>query len=206
MISVNEAKAIVRNTIEPLAPVTVALKDAFGLVLASDVYASFDIPAFNQSAMDGYAFRFEDLGREKLEIAGEVPAGFDGTFENLPGKAVRIFTGAPVPAGADTVVMQEKVRVVNNEISILDEGLVRGTNVRPKGAEIEAGALGLKAKTLLSPAGIGFLAGIGLSEVTVYPKPAVTIIVTGKELQQPGKPLLPGQVYESNSLTVKAAL
>lgn len=207
MISVNEAKDIVRNNIQPLPPVTVALKDAFGLVLAEDIYASFDIPAFNQSAMDGYAFRFEDLENSgKLQIAGEVQAGVEKSFADLSNKAIRIFTGAPVPEGVDTIVMQEKVTVTGNEISILDEQLVKGTNVRPKGAEIKAGALGLEAKTFLSPAAIGFLAGIGLSEVKVYPKPTVTIIVTGKELQQPGKPLQPGQVYESNSLTVKAVL
>jgi len=207
MISVSEAKDIVRNNIEPLAPITVPLQQAAGLVLGEDVYAAVDIPAFNQSAMDGYAFAFEDYSVAKLlQIAGEVPAGVDINFENLAGKAVRIFTGAPVPSAADTVVMQEKTRVENNQLIIFDEQLAKGTNVRRKGSEIAAGALGLQNGTFLSPAAIGFLAGIGMSELKVYRKPTVILIVTGKELQQSGKPLGAAQIYESNSLTVKAAL
>ncbi|HEX8356202.1 MAG TPA: gephyrin-like molybdotransferase Glp [Segetibacter sp.] len=207
MISVSEAKAIIQANVQPLPPVIVPLQQAFGLVLASDVYASFDIPAFRQSAMDGYAFSFADvISGQKLKIAGEVPAGVHRSFNDLSRKAVRIFTGAPVPDGADTVVMQEKVTVEEDGILILDQQLEKGTNVRPKGAEIKAGELGLAAGTFLFPAAIGFLAGIGLSQVEVFPKPSVTILVTGKELQQPGKSLQPGQVYESNSLTIKAAL
>ncbi|WP_018610867.1 gephyrin-like molybdotransferase Glp [Segetibacter koreensis] len=207
MISVSEAKNIVRTNTEPLIAVTVPLQQASGLVLAENIYASVDIPAFNQSAMDGYAFAFGDYSAaNKLQIAGEVPAGVDVNFENLVGKAVRIFTGAPVPKGADTVVMQEKTAVENNRLLVLDEQLVQGSNVRQKGSEIAAGALGLKKGTFLSPAAIGFLAGIGVAQLNVYPKPAVTLIVTGKELQQPGKPLQAAQVYESNSLTLRAAL
>ena len=207
MISVSEAKNIVRTNTEPLIPVTVPLQQAAGLVLAEDIFASVDIPAFNQSAMDGYAFAFGDYSAANtLQIAGEVPAGVSVNFENVAGKAVRIFTGAPVPKGADTVVMQEKTTVENNCLLILDEQLVQGSNVRQKGSEIKAGALGLQKGTFLSPAAIGFLAGIGVAQLKVYPKPAVTLIVTGKELQQPGKPLQAAQVYESNSLTLRAAL
>ena len=207
MISVSEAKDIIRNTIELLPPATIPLQQAAGYVLAADIYASFDIPAFPQSAMDGYAFSFNDYKYgEQLEIAGEVPAGIEKAFNDLSGKAVRIFTGAPVPQGTDTIVMQEKVTVENANILILDDQLVKGSNVRPKGSEIEAGALALPSRSFLSPAALGFLAGIGVSEVVVYPKPRITIIVTGKELQKPGRSLLPGQVYESNSITVKAAL
>ena len=207
MISVSEAKHIIRNNIESLTPVTVDLQNAFGLVLAEDVFATVDIPAFNQSSMDGYAFIYADFKDGKmLEIAGEVPAGATKTFENVTGKAVRIFTGAPVPAGADTVVMQEKVTAENNTLTILDDQIAEGNNVRPVGAEIKSGELALQKETFLSPAAVGFLAGIGVSEVKVFPAPTVTIIVTGNELQQPGKPLQPGQVYDSNSLTLKAAL
>lgn len=207
MISVSEAKQIIQNNIEPLPPVIINLCDAAGLVLAEDIFASIDIPAFNQSSMDGYAFVFQDFEEGKrLEIAGEMPAGANKTFENLAGKAVRIFTGAPVPAGADTVVMQEKVIVENNSLVIDDKQLTKGSNVRPVGAEIKSGELALQAETFLSPAAIGFLAGIGVSQVKVFPVPTVTIIVTGNELQQPGNPLQPGQVYESNSLMLKAAL
>lgn len=207
MISVNEAKDIVRNNIEPLSEVIVPLQQASGYVLAEDIYASIDIPAFRQSAMDGYAFSFNDYrSGQRLEIIGEVPAGVDKAFEDLSYKAIRIFTGAPVPEGADTVVMQEKVAVENRKLLILDEQLAEGSNVRPKGSEIEAGALALPSGSFLSPAALGFLTGIGVSEAKVYARPRITIIVTGKELQTPGKPLQPGQVYESNSTTIKAAL
>lgn len=207
MISVNEAKDIIRNNIEPLTSVTIPLQQASGYVLAEDIYASIDIPAFPQSAMDGYAFSFSNYkSGQRLEIAGEVPAGVNKTFDSLSQKAIRIFTGAPVPDGADTVVMQEKVAVENKELLILDEQLVKGSNVRLKGSEIESGALALPSGSFLLPAALGFLAGIGVSEVKVVSKPRVTIIVTGKELQNPGKPLLPGQVYESNSITIKAVL
>ena len=207
MISVTEAKQIVRNNIKPLAPVIVPLENAAGLVLAEDIYASIDIPAFNQSSMDGYAFRFEDFIKDKnFEIAGEVPAGEFKNFDNLIGKAVRIFTGAPVPRGLDTVVMQEKTTITNKNIAILDNQIIQGNNVRPVGAEIKAGSLALKTGAFLSPAAIGFLAGIGVSQAGIFPKPAATIIVTGNELQKPGQQLQPGQVYESNSYALKAAL
>src|SRR5215210_1685589 len=207
MISVDEAKDIVRSNIEPLPPVTIPLEQASGYVLFEDIYASIDIPSFPQSSMDGYAFSFNDYrSGKRLEIAGEVPAGVNRAFGNLSDKVIRIFTGAPVPEGADTVVMQEKVAVENTSLFILDEQLAKGSNVRPKGSEIKAGALALASGTFLSPAALGFLAGIGISEVKVYAKPRITIIVTGKELQAPGKPLLAGQVYESNSITIKAVL
>lgn len=207
MISVTEAKQIIRDNIKPLTPVAVALQDAAGLVLAEDVFASIDIPAFNQSSMDGYAFIYNDFAAGKtLEVAGQAPAGVHKIFENLTGKAVRIFTGAPVPDGADTVVMQEKVKILTKNLIIEDAQIIKGSNVRPVGAEIKSGELALKKETFLSPAAIGFLAGIGVSEVKVFPKPSVTIIVTGKELQQIGNALLPGQVYDSNSFMIKAAL
>jgi len=207
MISVSEAKQSILNNIEPLTPVTIALQEAAGLVLAEDVFAFIDIPAFNQSSMDGYAFRYQDFAQAKtLEITGEVAAGVNTTFEDLTGKAVRIFTGAPVPEGADTVVMQEKVKTNNKSLLIEDGQIIKGSNVRPAGAEIKSGGLALKKGTFLSPAAIGFLAGIGVSKVKVFPKPTVTIIVTGKELQQPGMQLQPGQVYDSNSFMIKAAL
>ena len=207
MISVTEAKQIIQNNIEPLTPAAVALQDAAGLVLSEDVFASVDIPAFIQSSMDGYAFKFADFAQGKtLEITGEVPAGVNKSFEDLTGKTVRIFTGAPVPEDADTVVMQEKVKVLNKSLLIEDEQIVKGNNVRPVGAEIKSGDLALKKETFLFAAALGFLAGIGVSQVRAFPKPAVTIIVTGRELQQIGNPLQPGQVYDSNSLMIKAAL
>jgi len=207
MISVDEAKQIIREEVKALSPVQQNLTQSVGLVLAADVYATLDIPAFNQSSMDGYAFSFARWQlNTSLQIEGEVAAGSSETNAYSPEKVVRIFTGAAVPEGTDTVVMQEKVVVENRRLIIQDDKLKQGGNVRLKGSEIKTGELALAAGTLLSPAAIGFLAGMGITTVEVYPKPLVSIIVTGKELQQPGQPLQHGQVYESNSAMLTAAL
>lgn len=207
MISVTEARKIISENIPAPEPVTLPISDAAFLVLAEDIYASMDIPAFPQSSMDGYAFSFNDWQKnKKLKIVGEVAAGSSESFRLPAGNAVRIFTGAAVPPGADTVVMQEKVKTDNGEIIIEDENLKPGNNVRPKGSEIKAGTLALQKDSTLSPAAIGFLAGMGITDVKVYPNPSISIIITGNELQQPGKPLQYGQVYESNSFALKAVL
>ncbi len=178
---------------------------ASGKVLAEDVWATIDIPAFEQSSMDGYAIRFADKNLP-LIVTGEMAAGTTQQLIMKKGEAARIFTGAPVPDGADTVVMQEKVQVEKGRLTIEDATLKQGSNVRGKGAEVAAGSLAVQKGTLLSPAAIGFLAGIGVTKVQVYPAPLVTVIVTGNELQSPGTPLLRGQVYESNSFSLRAAL
>ena len=207
MISVFEAKKIVDENVSPLQPVTLKLQASPGLTLAENIYAATDIPAFPQSSMDGYAFSFNDWKKnKKLKIVGEVAAGNNDRLDLSPGNAVRIFTGAAVPAGTDTVIMQEKIKTQNGELIIEDETLQPGNSVRPKGSEIKAGALALEKGSILSPAAIGFLAGIGISEVKVYPNPSISIIITGNELQQPGQLLQYGQVYESNSFALKAIL
>jgi molybdopterin molybdotransferase len=207
MISVTEAKNIIRANAKALEPVTVPLQQAAGKVLAADVYALTDIPAFNQSAMDGYAFSFEGWQLHKtLNIHGEVPAGEAALFLLEKNQAARVFTGAPVPSGADTVVMQEKAAANDNQLYIQDDQLQTGHNVRLKGSEIKAGELVLSKGQRLSPSAIGFLATTGVAEVTIYPSPVVSIIVTGNELQQPGQPLTHGQVYECNSYQLNAVL
>ena len=206
MISVAEAKKIISDNVQALTPVSTPLKQAAGLTLAEDVFASIDIPAFPQSSMDGYAIAYDNYQKRNLTIIGEVAAGSNQVRTLDPGTAVRIFTGAPVPEGADTVVMQEKVKTDNGILVIEDEKLQRGINVRPKGSEIKAGALALEKDTVFTPAAIGFLAGIGTADVKVYPAPSIAIIITGNELQQPGSPLEYGQVYESTSYTLSAVL
>jgi len=207
MISVEEAKRIINENVSALQPINLPLQQAAGLTLAEDVYAATDIPAFLQSSMDGYAFSFSGWKKyKKLKIVGEVAAGSNEPFTLVPQNAVRIFTGAAVPTGADTVVMQEKIRTQNGELIIKDEQLQQGNSVRPQGSEIKAGALALEKETALFPAAIGFLAGIGITEAKVYPNPVISIIITGNELQQPGQPLQHGQVYESNSFALKAVL
>src|SRR5690348_4947140 len=131
MISVAEAKKIIAENIDPLSPINFPLEKAAGKILAEDIYASLDIPAYPQSSMDGYALSFTSWQKHKrLKIEGESAAGTNKTIKLLPANAVRIFTGAPVPDGADTVVMQEKVKTENGYIIIEDEKLEQGNNVR----------------------------------------------------------------------------
>jgi molybdopterin molybdotransferase len=207
MIPVVEAKEIIEQYVTPLPAVKLDLLQAAGCTLAENIVSNYDIPAFPQSAMDGYAFAFADYeAHRSLSIHAHVQAGAEDHVQLNKAQAARIFTGAPVPGNADTVVMQEKVLVQHNEIFIQDDQLTKGLNVRPKGSEISKGQLGLPEGTRLMPAALGFLAGIGVTEVMAYPKPVVHIIVTGKELQQQHEALQYGKVYESNSFTLMAAL
>jgi molybdopterin molybdotransferase len=207
MISVTEAWELISKNTVALKPVRQPLLEAAGKVLAEDVYAAVYIPGFNQSSMDGYAFSFSDLKINKnLKISGEMAAGTNALLSVLPGNAVRIFTGAPLPIGADTVVIQEKTRIENDLLIVEDDNLQQGSNVRLKGTDIRTGDMALSKETLLTPAAVGFLAGIGITNVLVYPNPLVSIIVTGNELQQPGQPLSGAQVYESNSFMLSSAL
>ena len=205
MISVAEAKTLIAQNIQTLPAVCVPLVQAANCTLAQDVVAQWDIPAFPQSSMDGYAFRFADK-HLPLTIVGEMAAGTSQNFRIETGEAARVFTGAPVPAGADTVVMQEKTSHSNDRLSIQDAGLKCGSNVRDKGSEAVAGSVAMLQGVFLSPGAIGFIAALGEAHVFVYPMPSVSIIVTGNELQAPGRPLSAGQVYESNSFSLRAAL
>lgn len=207
MISVTEARNIISTKMKPLPAREVSLSQGGGRILAEDVYSSYDIPAFPQSAMDGYAFRWEDwkvIG--KLTVGEIIQAGHPEKIQFKAGTAVRIFTGAAVPEGADTAVMQEKTRLEKNELYIEDDTLKPGSNIRPCGSEIKKNTRALEAGSLLTPAAIGFLAGIGINEVKVIPHPSISIIITGKELVAAGQPLSYGQVYESNGMTLEAAL
>ena len=207
MISVGEAKKIIDDAVKPLDPVKVLLQDAWDTTLAEDVFAAQDIPAYPQSSMDGYAFSFDDLQEQKqLAIVGESAAGNRNEFTLKANTASRIFTGAAVPDGADTVVMQEKVKVENGLLIVEDTAIIRGSNVRPSGSEIKKDDLALSRGSYLSASALGFLAGIGISRVEVHPKPVITIIVTGNELKTIGEPLQYGEVYESNSFALTAAL
>jgi molybdopterin molybdotransferase len=202
MITVQRALDIIRAQVSPLAATQRLLTDATGLVLAEDLYSGLDIPAFPQSGMDGYAFAFAD-GTTSYEIEGEVAAGDATAYILAAGKASRIFTGAAVPPEADTVLPQEKARIIDGQL-LFDEGAVRqGDNVRPAGSEIGKGNLALAGGAVLHPARIGFLSGMGIASALVIPSPKVSIIVTGNELQQAGKPLGYGQVYDSNSPMLK---
>ncbi len=207
MISVADAKKIIEHNSFVAEPGLCPLNEAYGMVLAEDYFAGMDLPPFPQSSMDGYAFSFYEWKKRKhLQLSGEIAAGSKSENNLLPGEAIRIFTGAPVPPGADTVLMQEKSILENNELVVADENLKAGDNVRPRGTEIKKGSLAISKDTLLTPAAIGYLAGMGCMEVSIYPRPVVSIIVTGNELKAPGQSLLSGQVYEANSFSLGAAL
>lgn len=207
MISVSEAKTLVRENTTLLDSCTVSLYDATGLILSEDIFATIDVPSFDQSAMDGYGFRLDDLKeRPSLTINGEVPAGVFPTAPLLPGTAVRIYTGAPVPVGCDTVVMQEKVAVEQGQLFVHDTQLKKGSNIRLQASQTQKGDLALKAGSKISPGAAGFLAGLGVDKVNVFRTPNVNIITTGKELNTPGQPLGFGKVYECNSYSLNAAL
>ena len=205
MIHVKRANELIEESISHLEPIMVQLSEAQGLILAEDVFSNYDIPAYPQSSMDGYAFAFE-AGKSTYVLAGEMAAGSNHQFQLKPGFAVRIFTGAAVPPGADTVLVQEKSTIQEGQLQVNDVQIKKGDNVRQIGSEIQLGTKALSSGHLLNPASIGFLAGMGVSSVKAYPKPRVAILVTGNELQMPGKALEYGQVYDSNSLTLKACL
>lgn len=207
MITVKEAKQIIAENISALQPVTVGLNDVGNKILAEDVFAPMDMPSFPQSSMDGYAFAFDCWERDKsLKILGESAAGDDTKNVVKENNAVRIFTGAMVPAGADTVVMQEKTRLENDYLFIEDDVIGKGANVRLPGAEIKKGDLAMPKGSLITPATIGFLAGIGVREMKVYPNPRIGIVITGNELTKPGEQLLPGKIFDSNSFALTCAL
>jgi molybdopterin molybdotransferase len=205
LITVDEARRMILDNSSLLPSLLLSLEQASGLVLAEDVYAPVSVPAFHQSGMDGYALRSASLGAP-IPIQGEQAAGASDRPVLRQGTAMRIFTGAPVPEGADMVVMQEKTRVENGELIITDPSLKAGDNIRLRGSEIGEGDLSLAKGALLHAGAIGFLAGTGVAMVKAFPKPRVSIIVTGNELQEPGLKLSHGQVYEANSYALRAAL
>jgi len=207
MISVSDAKKIIEENTKRLGTKDVLLEQASNQVLAEDIIAPFDIPAYYQSSMDGYAFNFADLAKgNSLQILGESAAGSTALSGLARGTACRVFTGAPLPSGADTVVMQEKVRISDGKIWIDDPNIQQKLNVRAPGAEIKQGETALKKEHNISPASISYLAAIGITTVNVYVLPVVTIIITGNEFQSRGIAPEYGKVYESNSLGLTAAL
>lgn len=205
MIAVQEAKRIIEANTMINRSRQVPIAEAYAYRLAEDVYASQHIPGYLQSAMDGYAIRYEK-NRISYSVKGEVPAGFTGSFTLSAGNAARIFTGAPIPEGADTVVIQEKVVRNKDTIILEDPQLTLGRNIRPIGSEIKKGELALPSGTKLTAAAIGFLAAIGRAEVAIFPPPCIALILTGNELRAPGSHLSHGQVFECNSFMLGSAL
>jgi molybdopterin molybdotransferase len=184
------------------------IRQALGRVLANDVCSTIDVPGHDNSAMDGYALRSADVpdaGPLRLTLIGASFAGrpFDGRVGE--GECVRIMTGAPVPEGADTVVMQERVNADGERVQV-NALPSRGTNVRLAGEDIKAGDVAVSAGEQLHPAHIGLLASIGIAHVDVLRRPRVAFFSTGDELCEVGTPTQPGQIYDSNRYTLFGAL
>jgi molybdopterin molybdotransferase len=199
-----EARASVLERLAPLPVREVALADALGCVLGADVAAAEDLPPFANSAMDGFALRAADLAGAgeanpvALKLTGEVFAGTGRLPTVEPGGAVRIMTGGAVPPGADTVVPVEQTSVEGDTVLVrLDPG--PGRFVREAGEDVRRGTVVLERGRVLDPAAVGMLASVGARAVAVHPRPRVMVVSTGDELVDPGEPLGPGQIRDSNS-------
>jgi molybdopterin molybdotransferase len=203
MIQVEEALSIIAENSTTMPVQKIKVSKSLGYILAETVYSPIAMPPFRQSAMDGYAFIHSE--KHQYDIVGIVQAGDHSKIKLKENEAVRIFTGAHVPDNADTVIMQEHVMATENSI-LITRMPEQYANVRHKGEQIGEEEVVFKANTLITPAAIGFLACLGITEVEVYKKPKVAILVTGNELVKPGEKLSKGKIYESNSVMLQAAL
>jgi molybdopterin molybdotransferase len=210
MMSVDEAVSIIAARVAPVREVeTVEIAQADGRILASGVSAPLPLPPFTNSAVDGYAVRSRDLPRKHeaaFVVRGRVAAGASAAEAIEPGHAVRIFTGAPMPEGADTVFMQEDVRLDDEGKVVLPEGLRTGANVRAAGEDISVGSAALPAGQRLRPQDVALAAALGLTHLEVRRRVRVAVFSTGDELVSPGASRAAAQLYDSNRFMLIAML
>lgn len=204
MLKVADALSLILGDVQPLPPGPLPLQDSLGCVLARDELASFDLPPFPNSAVDGFAVRSASLAAASasapvvLSVLGEARAGAPPlSFPEGPG-CIRQMTGAPVPAGADAIVMKEDVTVGGDGSVSFVSPPVPGDHVRPAGQDLRRGDRAVKAGSVIRASEIAMLACLGLDEVPAFPRPHVAIFTTGDEVVAPGMPIGPGQIYNSN--------
>jgi molybdopterin molybdotransferase len=211
LMRVDEAVALLFSRVRPVQEVeTVAVAEAGERILACDIAAPLDLPGFDNSAVDGYAVRFQDLAQgadTALEIGGRAAAGHlcSETAPHLAGRAVRIFTGAAVPEGFDTIFMQEDCRAEENRV-VLPPGLKRGANLRLRGEDIRTGDAALPAGRRLRPEDLGLAAALGVDRLTVRRKLRAAIFSTGDEIVSPGEALKAPAVYDANRFLLQGLL
>lgn len=205
MLTLSEAKEAILSRLSPLpGREPLPLQEALGRILAEPISAPFDLPREDNSAMDGYAVALKGCWK-RFQVVGESFAGRPFAGKLRPGEAVRIFTGAPVPEGADAVVPQEEVRR-EGDLLFLEELPEPGAWIRRRGSDLEKGSPVFEKGRWLRAADLGLLAALGLSWVSVKPLLQVAFFSTGAELRSPGEPLLPGQLYDSNRYSLKGLL
>lgn len=208
MVSFKEALQKILSNCQLLSVKKIKTENAVGYFLSENIVSPMYLPPFNQSAMDGYAIQYKDYtSGQSISVIGEIAAG-EANPEILinSGEAYRIYTGAPVPKGADVVVVQEKVTEQGGHIIITDTNLIKGANIRLQGSQVKPGNIAITAGIKLNAGTIGYIANMGIEHVNIFEKPKVSILVTGNELSKPGQLLGYGQIYESNSYALTAAL
>ena len=207
MIELEEALELVLPRIQPLGTECVSITDAYQRVLAKDVRSQIAHPPFERSPLDGYAYLATagDSQPLLLNVVSEIPAGILSERVITSGEGAKIFTGAPIPQGANCVVRMEDTEQTGDEVKIM-RPVTPGSNLVPLGEEIKEGDLLLEKGFFLTPPAIGLLAAVGLDKVTVYRRPRVGLLSTGTELMDVGQPLRPAKIYNSNSYTLRGML
>lgn len=211
MLTVDEHLARILELVRPLPELELTLLDAHGCTLAEDVTSRFPLPQFDNSAMDGYAVRSDDVAGAAagspitLHVVGDVAAGSPPTYRVQPGLCVRIMTGAPMPPGADAVVPVEDTDGGIAQVRI-HAAPSPGAHIRRAGEDVVAGQLVLPAGTHLGAAQVALAAAVGRDRLLVHPRPRVVVMSTGAELREPGTPLEPGQIVDSNSYGLTCAV